>query len=50
MHIYVRKIWMTLALVGLLLATGITLLANILADIGYAWLDPRIHYRVERGA
>jgi peptide/nickel transport system permease protein len=39
-----------LALVGLLLATGITLLANILADIAYAWLDPRIHYRVERGA
>jgi peptide/nickel transport system permease protein len=38
-----------LALVGLLLATGITLLANILADIAYAWLDPRIHYRVERG-
>ena len=39
-----------LALVGLLLATGITLVANILADIAYAWLDPRIHYRVERGA
>jgi peptide/nickel transport system permease protein len=39
-----------LALVGLLLATGITLIANILADIAYAWLDPRIHYRVERGA
>ncbi|MDE0808035.1 MAG: ABC transporter permease [Alphaproteobacteria bacterium] len=39
-----------LALVGLLLATGITLLANILADIAYVWLDPRIHYRVERGA
>jgi peptide/nickel transport system permease protein len=39
-----------LALVGLLLATGITLLANILADIAYAWLDPRIHYRVERGS
>lgn len=39
-----------LALVGLLLATAITLIANILADIAYAWLDPRIHYRVERGA
>ena len=39
-----------LALVGLLLATGITLLANILVDIAYALLDPRIHYRVERGA
>jgi peptide/nickel transport system permease protein len=38
-----------LALVGLLLATGVTLVANILADIAYAWLDPRIHYRVERG-
>ena len=39
-----------LALVGLLLATGVTLLANILADIAYAWLDPRITYRVERGS
>jgi peptide/nickel transport system permease protein len=39
-----------LALVGLLLATGVTLLANILADIAYAWLDPRIHYRTERGS
>lgn len=34
-----------LALVGLLLATLVTLLANILADIAYAWLDPRITYR-----
>jgi len=39
-----------LALVGLLLATAITLAANILADIAYAWLDPRITYRVERGS
>jgi peptide/nickel transport system permease protein len=39
-----------LALVGLLLATGVTLVANILADIVYAWLDPRISYRVERGS
>ena len=39
-----------LALVGLLLATGVTLIANILADIAYAWLDPRISYRVERGS
>jgi peptide/nickel transport system permease protein len=34
-----------LALVGLLFATLIVLLGNILADIGYAALDPRISYR-----
>ena len=34
-----------LALVGLLLATTTVLLANILADLAYAWLDPRIEYR-----
>ena len=34
-----------LALVGLLFATLVTLLANILADLIYAWLDPRISYR-----
>jgi peptide/nickel transport system permease protein len=34
-----------LALVGLLLATLTTLLANLLADLCYAWLDPRISYR-----
>jgi peptide/nickel transport system permease protein len=33
-----------LALIGLLFATLITLLANLAADIGYAWLDPRISY------
>jgi peptide/nickel transport system permease protein len=33
-----------LALVGLLLATLTTLLANLLADVCYAWLDPRISY------
>lgn len=33
-----------LALVGLLLATGTVLLANILADLVYGWLDPRIQY------
>ncbi len=33
-----------LALVGLLLATLTTLLANLLADLCYAWLDPRISY------
>lgn len=34
-----------LALVGLLFATLTTLLANLMADIAYAWLDPRISYR-----
>ncbi len=34
-----------LALVGLLFATLVTLLANIMADLIYAWLDPRISYR-----
>ena len=33
-----------LALVGLLLATGITLMANLAADVAYAVLDPRIAY------
>ncbi|HZD26050.1 MAG TPA: ABC transporter permease [Alphaproteobacteria bacterium] len=33
-----------LAMVGLLLATLTTLLANLLADLAYAWLDPRISY------
>ena len=31
-----------LALSGLLFATLITLLANLAADLAYAWLDPRI--------
>ena len=31
-----------LALTGLLFATLITLLSNLLADLAYAWLDPRI--------
>lgn len=34
-----------LALTGLLLATGLTLLGSILADIAYTVLDPRISYR-----
>lgn len=34
-----------LALIGLLFATLTTLLANLLADLCYAWLDPRITYR-----
>lgn len=33
-----------LALVGLLLATALTLTGNLLADIAYASLDPRINY------
>ena len=37
-----------LALIGLLLATAVTLLANIAADILYAMLDPRITYRSEQ--
>jgi peptide/nickel transport system permease protein len=31
-----------LALVGLMIATALTLLCNFLADIGYVWLDPRV--------
>ena len=31
-----------LALVGLLLATLTTLIANLLADLAYGWLDPRV--------
>ncbi|MEE8504753.1 MAG: ABC transporter permease [Kiloniellales bacterium] len=34
-----------LALVGLLLATLTTLLANLAADLCYTWLDPRISYK-----
>ena len=34
-----------LAMVGLLLATLTTLLANLAADLLYTWLDPRISYR-----
>jgi len=33
-----------MALVSLLFATLVTLLANLAADIAYAWLDPRISY------
>ena len=33
-----------LALVALLLATLVTLIGNILADLAYAWLDPRIGF------
>lgn len=38
-----------LALVGLLLATGMTLLGNVLADISYVALDPRLDFRSEDG-
>ncbi|CCQ74023.1 ABC transporter permease [Magnetospira sp. QH-2] len=34
-----------LALVTLLLATAMTLLGNLLADLAYMGLDPRIHFR-----
>lgn len=34
-----------LALVALLFATVLTLFGNLLADLAYAWLDPRISYR-----
>lgn len=34
-----------LALAALLLATGVTLGGNLLADLSYGWLDPRIRYR-----
>ena len=34
-----------LALTGLLFATLITLLSNLLADLAYGWLDPRIAVR-----
>ncbi|MDX1483471.1 MAG: ABC transporter permease [Alphaproteobacteria bacterium] len=33
-----------MALVALMFATLVTLLANLAADIAYAWLDPRISY------
>jgi peptide/nickel transport system permease protein len=34
-----------LALAALLLATATTMLANLAADLAYAWLDPRVTYR-----
>lgn len=36
-----------LALVGLLMATGMTLLGNVLADISYVALDPRLDFQAE---
>ncbi|MDA0239109.1 MAG: ABC transporter permease, partial [Proteobacteria bacterium] len=34
-----------LALVALMFATVLTLTGNLLADLAYAWLDPRISYQ-----
>jgi peptide/nickel transport system permease protein len=34
-----------LALAALLLATAVTMFANLAADLAYAWLDPRVSYR-----
>ena len=34
-----------LALVSLLFATTLTVLGNLLADLAYAWLDPRVSYQ-----
>ncbi len=34
-----------LALLGLLIATALVLLCNLLADLAYAWLDPRVRLR-----
>ncbi|HTW52092.1 MAG TPA: ABC transporter permease [Stellaceae bacterium] len=33
-----------LALAALLLATAVTMFANLAADLAYAWLDPRVKY------
>ncbi|WP_159586694.1 ABC transporter permease [Chelativorans xinjiangense] len=38
----IRYVDFNLALIGLLLATIVTLVSNLLADLAYAWLDPRI--------
>ncbi|TWT05652.1 ABC transporter permease [Reyranella sp. CPCC 100927] len=37
-----------LALVGLLIATAATLAGSLLADLGYAWLDPRVRLQGDR--
>ncbi len=34
-----------MALISLLFATGLVLVSNLLADLCYAWLDPRVTYR-----
>ena len=35
-----------MALVSLLFATALILFSNLAADLVYAWLDPRINYRL----
>ncbi|MFT5538766.1 MAG: peptide/nickel transport system permease protein [Alphaproteobacteria bacterium] len=39
-----------MALITLLFATAVTLVANLAADIAYAWLDPRISYATGAGS
>ena len=39
-----------LAMVGMLFATTMTLAGNLLADLAYAWLDPRISYKERQNA
>jgi peptide/nickel transport system permease protein len=39
-----------LALVALLFATLLVLLGNLLADLAYAWLDPRVSFTEREGA
>jgi len=34
-----------MALIALLFATLMTMIGNLLADLGYGWLDPRISYQ-----
>jgi peptide/nickel transport system permease protein len=34
-----------LALLGLMIATALVLMCNLLADLAYAWLDPRVRLR-----
>jgi peptide/nickel transport system permease protein len=34
-----------MALVSLMFATALVLASNLLADLCYAWLDPRVSYR-----
>jgi peptide/nickel transport system permease protein len=34
-----------LAMIGLMMATATVLAANLMADLAYAWLDPRVSYR-----
>ena len=38
----IRLVTDGLALVGLLIATMATIAGNLLADLAYAWVDPRV--------